>query len=110
MLGFGDGIIGYVGTMDATSFLWRLTVFGSKGWVEMRSQHCLVTRMIEDGENTETVKDYKVVDTLRLKLEAFADAINGGAPYLITGEEMITTPALWEAATKAVAQGKTITL
>jgi hypothetical protein len=32
----------------------------------MRSQHCLATRMIEDGENTETVKDYKAVDTLLL--------------------------------------------
>ena len=31
MLGFGDGISGYVGTMDATEFLWRLAVFGSKG-------------------------------------------------------------------------------
>jgi predicted dehydrogenase len=110
MLGFGDGISGYMGTMDATGFLWRPSVFGSKGWAEMRSQHCLVTRMIEDGENTETVKDYKAVDTLHLELEAFADAIKGGAPYPITGEEMIATPALWEAATKAVAQGKTITL
>jgi predicted dehydrogenase len=110
MLGFGDSISGYVGTMDATGYLWRLAVFGSKGWAEMRSQHCLATRMIEDGENTETVKDYEAVDTLRLELEAFAGAINGGAPYPMTDEEMIATPALWEAAIKAVSQGRTITL
>ncbi len=116
MLEFGAGTRGYLGTLDATAFMWRLAVFGSKGWAEMRSPHRLVTRLIENGngesdkngEDGETVKNYDVADTPRLELDAFTDAVNGLAPYPMTDAEMIATPALWEAAVKSVKLGKAV--
>ncbi|MBT7488176.1 MAG: hypothetical protein HN673_17560 [Rhodospirillales bacterium] len=73
----------------------------------MRGQHNLVIRMNEDGEFGEVVKTYQMIDTLRLEQEAFADAINGGAPYPMTDEEIIATPALWEAAIRSAESGDT---
>ncbi|PCH83562.1 MAG: hypothetical protein COC02_03820 [Rhodospirillaceae bacterium] len=37
-----------------------------------------------------------------------ADAINGIAPYPMTDEEIIATPALWEAAITSVEQGTAV--
>jgi predicted dehydrogenase len=112
-LKFRDGVSGYLSTLDATAFMWRLAVFGSKGWAEMRSPHRLVTRTTEDGtgesdtssEDGEVVRNFNVVDTPFLELEAFADAVSGGAPYPMSDEEIIATPALWEAAIKSVSLG-----
>lgn len=108
LMGFGNGTSGYAASLEATAYIWRLAVFGSKGWAEMRSQHNLTVRMNDDGELVEAVKDYEVIDTLRLEQEAFADAINGGAPFPMTDEEIIATPALWEAAIKAEATGERV--
>ena len=108
LLWFGDGTSGYLGTLDATAFMWRLAAFGSKGWAEMRGQHCLISRMNEDGELGEKVTDYDVADTPLLELEAFADAVAGGDPYPMTDAEIISTPALWEAAIKSVELAETI--
>jgi predicted dehydrogenase len=107
LLWFGKGTSGYAASLEASAYIWRLAVFGSKGWAEMRGQHNLVIRMNEDGELGEVVKTYQMIDTLRLEQEAFADAINGGAPYPMTGEEIIATPALWEAAIRSADSGET---
>ncbi|MBT3764560.1 MAG: Gfo/Idh/MocA family oxidoreductase [Rhodospirillaceae bacterium] len=107
LLWFGKGTSGYAASLEATAYIWRLAVFGSKGWAEMRGQHNLVIRMNEDGEFGEVVKTYQMIDTLRLEQEAFADAINGGAPYPMTDEEIIATPALWEAAIRSAESGDT---
>lgn len=110
MLQFAEGTSGYLGSLDATAFMFRLCAFGSKGWAEMRGQHCLVIRMNEDGELGEEIKDYDVADTARLELDAFADAVNGGAPYPMTMEEIIATPSLWEAAIKSVETGDPVVI
>jgi predicted dehydrogenase len=107
LLWFGKGTNGYAASLEATGYIWRLAVFGSKGWAEMRGQHNLVVRMNEDGELGEVVRSYEMIDTLRLEQEAFADAINGGAPFPMTDEEIIATPALWEAAIRSAETGKT---
>ncbi|MBT3766352.1 MAG: Gfo/Idh/MocA family oxidoreductase [Rhodospirillaceae bacterium] len=116
LLQFGAGTSGYLGTMDATAFMWRLAVFGTKGWAELRNHHRLVRRTIEDGngesdksgEDGETVKNYDVADTLLLEFDAFADAVTGVAPYPMTDEEMIATPALWEAAVRSAKLGQAV--
>jgi predicted dehydrogenase len=116
MLEFDQGTRGYLATLDATAFMWRLCVFGSKGWAEMRGQHRLVSRTNEAGTgladkssgDNETVKNYDIADTPFLELEAFADAVNGAAPYPMTDKEMIATPALWEAAVKSAASGSAV--
>jgi predicted dehydrogenase len=45
------------------------------------------------------------VDTLRLELEAFADAVEGRAPYPVPYDQMIDTVAVFEAITLSVAAG-----
>ncbi len=116
LLQFGDGTSGYLGAMDATAFMWRLAVFGSKGWAELRNHHRLVHRTIDDGnggsdkssDDGETVRNYQVANTPFLELEAFACAVNGIAPYPMTNEEIIATPALWEAAIASAKLGAAV--
>ncbi|MBT7487833.1 MAG: hypothetical protein HN673_15810, partial [Rhodospirillales bacterium] len=80
------------------------------------NHHRLVRRTIEDGngesdksgEDGETVKNYDVADTLLLEFDAFADAVTGVAPYPMTDEEMIATPALWEAAVRSAKLGQAV--
>ena len=49
------------------------------------------------------------VDTLRLELEAFADAVAGRAPYPLPYDQMIDTVAVFEAITRSVAAGGSTT-
>jgi hypothetical protein len=45
------------------------------------------------------------VDTLSLELQAFADALEGRAPYPITNQHMIDTAAAFEAIVASVKAG-----
>lgn len=49
------------------------------------------------------------VDTLRLELEAFADAVEGGARFPITTDEMLDTTGAFEALVTSVATGQSVT-
>src|SRR4029078_9407807 len=44
---FDAGVTGYLGTIFATAELWRVHVFGSNGWIEMRSHEHLYVCALE---------------------------------------------------------------
>ena len=95
LMWFKAGMTGSLSTLNATSAYWRLKVFGTEGTAEMRGWQELVVHM--SGQDPEvTVLDK--IDIERAELEAFADALTGGAPYPISYEEMAAVPAFLEAA------------
>jgi len=47
LLKFASGITGYLATVFVTGELWRLHVFGSKGWLEMRGNNDLTACGLE---------------------------------------------------------------
>ena len=55
-------------------------------------------------------RSFPPVDTLRLELEAFADAIEGRAPYPIGDADMVATVAAFEAVCRSVKSGRTETV
>jgi predicted dehydrogenase len=83
---FAGGASGYLGTLTATAALWRLQVFGSAGWSEMRGELCLLTSRM--GQPQVEVR-YPALDIERAELEAFAAAIAGEAPYPIPVSEAV---------------------
>jgi predicted dehydrogenase len=48
---------------------------------------------------------FEPADSLRLELEAFADAVAGGAPYPVTLEQMIDGVAALEATIRSMESG-----
>ena len=75
---FKNGATGYLSTIFATGNIWRMYVMGTKGWLEMRGEHCLVISNLDEVVET---RKYDVADILNLELEAFAKACGGEVPY-----------------------------
>jgi myo-inositol 2-dehydrogenase/D-chiro-inositol 1-dehydrogenase len=86
MLRFTSGATGYVSTLTATARLWRLQLFGTKGWAHMTDHHILEIGLV--GEPVRRI-EYPRVDPERLELEAFARAVRGGEPYPVPLDEVV---------------------
>ena len=95
LLRFATGATGTLATMTVTADLWRLQVYGTKGWAEMRGETTLVTLM--SGETQEEVIEFDAIDIERAELEAFARAVAGGAPYPVPNDEALANVAVLEA-------------
>jgi len=90
---FNSGASGMLATVRATPLYWRLHVFGSRGSAEALGENELVLRM--SGQPAER-RELPPVDSLRLVLDAFADAVAGVQPYPITTNQMLATIAAFE--------------
>jgi predicted dehydrogenase len=94
----------------ATPFDGRVAVYGSKGWAEVRDkahpeapQGWTLTTALR-GEPKRSI-DYPPAPAVLANLEAFADAIEGRAPYPVPQEEMIATVSALEAIVKSARSG-----
>jgi predicted dehydrogenase len=80
-------------------------VFGRTGSVEAIGDTELVLR--RSGKPVQMLR-FGRVDSLRLELEAFADAIAGRNVYPITTDEMLATIAAFEALVTSAETGRPI--
>ena len=108
---FKDGTMGTINVISATPFYGRLTVFGTKAWVDIHEMahpenpgdtHMFVGTA--DGKRRRRV--YKPRDTVKLNFEAWADAVAGKKTYRFTDEERIANVAVLEALAKSATSGK----
>lgn len=111
MLGFERGMSATLLCCIATAVGYRLAVFGTKGCAE------LVTPELEfrftatpdgmpAGRHTQPppeVIHYRGFNALLAELEGFAAAIEGGAPYPITADEILHGVAAFEAIVQSAA-------
>lgn len=95
MLRFENGASAYLSTLVATARQWRLQVFGTKGWAQLRDHHLLDVCHIDQQEAV--TKTYPPTDIERAELQAFAQACQGGAPYPVTVEEAVHGIAVQDA-------------
>lgn len=94
LMRFSAGPTGYVAAMTATASIFRIQVFGSKGWAELRGETVLDHQPV-DG--TRVTRTFPAVSTERLQLEAFGAAIRGEAPYPIAHGDVVAGVAAFEA-------------
>lgn len=111
LIRYKSGATAYVSAMLATPFVSKLALFGSEAWIEIRDKaHVekpdgwIVTRCMKGGDPV--VTEIPVAQPVRANLEAFAKAVEGTAPYPITGEEMIRNSAVMEAIFKSAVSRK----
>jgi predicted dehydrogenase len=102
LIRFESGATGYLNAILVTPHYLCLTVFGSDAWVEVRNEthpdtpgRSVLTLQHRDARRE--TRTYEWVNTVRLNLEAFAQAIRGGAPYPFTHAEKIGNIAVLEA-------------
>jgi predicted dehydrogenase len=100
-LTFTNGVMGTLSTMLTTPRQWRVQVFGTSQWAHMRDEHLLD---ICDKAGTLRAVSFDLVDTLRLELDAFADAIGSGAPYIVSLFEALHGAVVLEAILESAAK------
>lgn len=87
LMQFENGVSAYLSTLCATARQWRLQVFGTSGWAQLRDHHILDFCPV--GQQEAKTIPYAQVDIERAELEAFAGACRGDEPYPITLEEAV---------------------
>lgn len=100
---FADGMTGTFATLALAARYWRVAVFGSEGYVEMRGPRTLVHER-RAGEGW--TREFPAADTERAELEAFAAAVAGKAAYPLLPEEAIHGAAVFEAMIAASRSGR----
>ncbi|KPK20450.1 MAG: hypothetical protein AMJ67_01210 [Betaproteobacteria bacterium SG8_41] len=90
---FANQLSGFLGAVRASPVYWRVHVFGDGGSVEALGEAETIVRL--KGGKVER-REFEKIDSLRAEFDAFADAVEGRAPYPITPEEMVNTVAAFE--------------
>jgi predicted dehydrogenase len=104
---FAGGATGVMGTVRAAPMFWRCHVFGTDGSAEARGEDTLIVGKI--GGATEE-RTFPHVDSLRMLLESFADAVEGRTPFPVKPEQMLDVIGAFEAVIASLAQGKPVKL
>jgi predicted dehydrogenase len=105
LLRFASGASGLLTAMGATAAYNRTTVFGSKGWAEMRHREHFTFQPVE-GEATAI--EYPDFDAEKAELEAFAAAVTGEKPFPVPVDNAVHSVAVLEAIDRAAKTGKPV--
>jgi predicted dehydrogenase len=113
---FANGARGRITCLSTPPFYGRFTLFGDQGWVEVQEGgnvdkgipssfvHC-------DADDARTARSYEHANTVRLNFEAWADAIEGRAPYRFSTDQVLANIRILDAVTcSAAADGRPIAL
>jgi predicted dehydrogenase len=108
---FRSGGTSYVSASLANPFMSRFTVYGSKGWIDIRDkahveapEGWIVTAAMAGGRIT--TEEIPPAEPVKDNLVAFARAVRGGASYPITAAHLVETIALLEAVFKSALSGQ----
>lgn len=104
---FANGLTGYFGAVRASPIYWRVHVFGDEGSAEALGETQVVVRT--RGGKVQ-VRDFSKVDSILAELDAFADAVEGRAPYPIKSNEIVDVVAAFEATIKSMATKKPVAI
>lgn len=105
LMKFAGGATGSLSTVFVTADLYRMHVFGSKGWIEMRGDTELIVRGLQGAPEKITLP---AADKEKAELEAFADAVAEKKNFVVPPEEAINGVAVLEAIEVSAKRGKPI--
>jgi predicted dehydrogenase len=98
LLEFASGVSGTLAMVRSTPAYFRLHAFGRRGSAEALGRNELVLRR-SGAEPQRSI--LPPIDSVRVNLEAFADAVADRTPYPIPTSEMLDTVAAFEAIAEA---------
>jgi predicted dehydrogenase len=102
---FRSGAIGAFTALSITPFYARFTIYGDAGWVEVMSEANVdqgkpTTLTHVDHKGRRSVV-YEATDTVTQNFEAWANAVEGKAPYRFTDDELSENIRVFEAIVKS---------
>jgi predicted dehydrogenase len=100
-----SGATGYLSALFTTAELYRVHVFGTKGWLELRGDTELTFRGLEGAPEKITLP---AMDKEKAELEAFADAVAQKKNFVVPADEAINGVAVLEAIELSAKKGKAI--
>lgn len=108
---FNGGGTSYVSASLANPFMSRFTVYGAKGWIDIRDKaHVeapdgwIVTSAMAGGPII--TREIGKAEPVKDNLVAFARAVRGGAAYPVTSEHLVNNIALLEAVFRSASSGR----
>ena len=102
LLEFASGVGGTLACVRSTPMFLRLHAFGRNGSAEAVSRHDIIIR--KSGAEPIRLK-HQGVDSVRVNLEAFADAVSGAAPYPVSPDEVAAVTNTFVAIADAIRTG-----
>ena len=107
---FADGTRGRITCLSTPPFYGRFTLFGDRGWVEVQEggnvdKGIPSSFVHSDADGTRTARHYDHANTVRLNFEAWADAIEGRAPYPFSPDQLLDNIRVLDAVTRSAAAG-----
>jgi predicted dehydrogenase len=113
---FDNGARGRITCLSTPPFYARFTLIGDQGWVEVQEggnvDQGIPSSFVHCGpDGTRQTHSYDHANTVRMNFEAWADAVEGRAPYRFTTDELMGNIRILDAVVRsAAADGKPITL
>jgi predicted dehydrogenase len=113
---FESGARGRITCLSTPPFYARFTLIGDQGWVEVQEggnvDQGIPSSFVHCGpDGVRQTRAYDPADTVHMNFEAWADAIEGRAPYRFTADELLANIAILDAVVRsAAADGKAIIL
>ncbi len=101
-LRFAGGQSGYMSTLTATARLWRLQLFGTRGWAHVLDHEVLEVGMVGQPVRRQT---WPAEDAERFVMESFARAVTGAAPYPVPLDDVVNGIAAMDAFVRSAAAG-----
>ena len=109
---FASGAFGAVTTISSTPFYGRFTVYGDRGWVEVTEAGNVdsglpTTVRHRNASGATDLETFKPSNAAAVNLGAWADAVEGRAPYRFTRDELLANIAIFEAIVRSCGDGGT---
>ena len=109
---FAKGARGRITCLSTPPFYGRFTLIGDQGWVEVQEggnvDKGIPSSFVHCGPDGERQsRSYGHANTVRLNFEAWADAVEGHAPYRFSTEHLLGNIRILDAVTRSAAAGGT---
>src|SRR5674476_235635 len=111
---FANGVRGRITCLSTPPFYGRFTLVGDEGWVEVQEggnvDKGIPSSFVHCGpDGSRVTRNYPHTNTVRMNFEAWADALEGHAPYRFTTEQLLGNVRILDAVTlSAAADGRPI--
>lgn len=102
LLRFRNGASGLLTAIGVTAEYFRLTIFGTKGWIELRGTDQFTFQPIDGKAETTSFAKF---DAERAELEAFAAAVASKKPFPFSLDNAVHSAAVLEAMDQSARSG-----
>lgn len=107
---FTSGVTGSLVCISSTPYHGRFTVFGTKGWIEVK-ENANVDKgkpsdvTIADADGNRTYQSFLPENTVLANFEAWAKAVNGEEPYRFSRTQLLDNVRVLEAIVTSASEG-----